>query len=39
MGENGKKYVENNYNREILAEKYLNTLLQVYGNHTINGGT
>jgi glycosyltransferase involved in cell wall biosynthesis len=37
MGENGKSYVENNYNREILAEKYLNTLLDVYGNHTTNG--
>jgi glycosyltransferase involved in cell wall biosynthesis len=38
MGENGKRYVENNYSREMLAEKYLNTLLDVYGNHTINGG-
>jgi glycosyltransferase involved in cell wall biosynthesis len=39
MGENGKSYVENNYNREILAKKYLNTLLDVYGNHTTNEET
>jgi glycosyltransferase involved in cell wall biosynthesis len=39
MGENGKRYVESNYSREVLAEKYLNTLLDIYGNHTTNEET
>ncbi|MCX5807659.1 MAG: glycosyltransferase family 4 protein [Proteobacteria bacterium] len=38
LGENGKTYVKRNYNRELLAEKYLNTLLGVHGDHTADGG-
>ena len=38
LGMNGKRFVQSNYNRDVLAEKYLNTLLEVFKNNN-NGGS
>ena len=38
LGINGKRFVETNYNREALAEKYLKVLLGIFGNHNTTGG-